>query len=50
MVQLGDTYLLDVPDDGDVLNALGVMLAIDCIESDTSCGVSQSIAEGTANN
>ena len=46
----GDTYLLDVPDDGDVLNALGVMLAIDCIESDTSCGVSQSIAEGTANN
>ena len=49
MVQLGDTYLLDVPDDGDVLNALGVMLAIDCIESDTSRGVSQSVAEGTAN-
>ena len=46
----GDTYLLDVADDADVLPALGVMLAIDCIESDTSRGVSQSIAEGTANN
>ena len=45
----GDTYLLDVADDADVLPALGVMLAIDCIESDTSRGVSQSIAEGTAN-
>lgn len=45
----GDTYLLDVADDADVLPALGVMLAIDCIESDTSRGVSQSVAEGTAN-
>ena len=40
----GDTYLLDVADDADVLPALGVMLAIDCIESDTSRGVSQSVA------
>ena len=46
----GDTYLLDVPDDADALPALGVMLAIDCIESDTSRGVSASVAEGTASN
>ena len=45
----GDTYLLDVDDDADVLTALGVMIAIDCIESDTSRGVSASVAEGTAN-
>ena len=45
----GDTYLLDVPDDADALTALGVMIAIDCIESDTSRGVSASVAEGTAN-
>ena len=45
----GDTYLLDVADDADVLPALGVMLAIDCIDSDTSRGVSASVAEGTAN-
>ena len=45
----GDTYLLDVADDADVLTALGVMLAIDCIESDTSRGVSASVAESTVN-
>ena len=44
----GDTYLLDVADDGDALTALGVMLAIDCIEADTNHAVSATVAEGTA--
>ena len=45
----GDTYLLDVADDGDALTALGVMLAIDCIGSDTNHAVSATVAESTAN-
>ena len=44
----GDTYLLDVADDGDALTALGVMLAIDCIEADTNHAVSATVAESTA--
>ena len=40
----GDTYLLDVADGGDALTALGVMLAVDCINSDTNNAVSASIA------
>ena len=45
----GDTYLLDVPDDRDALTALGVMIAIDCIDSDTNHATSATIAESTAN-
>ena len=43
----GDTYLLDVADDADVLTALGVMLAIDCIDSDTNTAQSATIASST---
>ncbi len=42
----GDTYLLDVPDDADALTALGVMLAIDCVDADTNSAVGNTIAEG----
>ena len=40
----GDTYLLDVKEDRDVLAALGVMLAIDCVEADTNHAQSATIA------
>ena len=43
----GDCYLLDVADDGDVLTALGVMLAIDCVDSDTNTAQSATIASST---
>ena len=43
----GDCYLLDVADDGDVLTALGVMLAIDCVDSDTNTTQSATIASST---
>ena len=45
----GDTYLLDVADDADALTALGVMIAIDCIDADTNHATSATIAESTAN-
>ena len=44
----GDTYLLDVPDEENVIPALGVMLAIDCIDSDTNHAQSATIASSTA--
>ena len=42
----GDTYLLDVADDADVLTALGVMIAIDCINADTNHAQSASVSGG----
>ena len=46
----GDTYLLDVENDDDALFALGVMLAIDCVDSDTNHAQSRTIADATAKN
>ena len=43
----GDTYLLDVADGEDALTALGVMLAIDCIDADTNAAESATIADST---
>ena len=43
----GDCYLLDVVDDADVLTALSVMLAIDCVDSDTNTAQSATIASST---
>ena len=40
----GDTYLLDVPDERDALTALGVMVAIDCVNADTNHAQSATIA------
>ena len=40
----GDTYLLDVPDERDALIALGVMVAIDCVNADTNHAQSATIA------
>ena len=46
----GDTYLLDVEEDAQTVTALGVMLAIDCVEADQNHAQSATIAESTANN
>ena len=44
----GDTYLLDVADDADALTALGVMIAIDCIDADTNHAQSATIAQSNS--
>ncbi len=36
----GDTYLLEVPRESDAMTALAVMIAIDCIDSDTAAAAS----------
>ena len=46
----GDTYLLDVADEADTLTALGVMLAIDCIDADRNHAESATIADANAKN
>lgn len=44
----GDTYVLDVPDERNLMPALGVVLAIDCINDDTTAAVAASGAAGSA--
>ena len=43
----GDTYLLEVEDDENVLTALSVMIAIDCVQADTNHAQSATIADST---
>ena len=40
--------LLDVADDADALTALGVMIAIDCIDADTNHAQSATIAQSNS--
>ena len=48
MVQLGDSYVLTVVHDEDVLRAVGVMIALDCILDAEAAARTATFAAGGA--
>lgn len=44
----GDTYMMDVPDERNLMAAMGAMLAIDCINDDTAAAVAASASASGA--